>query len=310
MKWKKRGHIYSPSGSLWWAKSYAMIPTAEVLERSVRVYFASLDENMFGRIGSIELDPEDLTNILDHPVEPVLDIGELGTFDDSGVNASSIISYNSLKYLYYIGWQRTQRVPYMLFSGLAISKDNGRTFEKAGRIPVLDRTDDEPFSRSAPFVLYENGIFRVWYWSCIKWSVDENIKDNANAVHYNNVIRYAESGDGINWIAHDENCIDLSDKDEYSVGRPCVINDNGLYRMWYSIRSKTKPYAIGYAESKDGVKWVRRDDEAGIERSADGGWDSEMICYPFVIDINGRRVMFYNGNRHGKTGFGYAELEK
>jgi hypothetical protein len=29
-----------------------------------------------------------------------------------------------------------------------------------------------------------------------------------------------------------------------------------------------------------------------------------------VIDVNGRRLMFYNGNRHGATGFGVAEFER
>lgn len=308
MKWKKGGLIYSPDGSLWWAKSYAMIPTAEVTGNNIRVYFSSLDENMFGRIGYVDLDPDNLNKIVYLTKEPVLGLGELGIFDDSGVNASSIINLNNKKYLYYIGWQRTQRVPYMLFSGLAISKDGGKTFEKHSPVPVLDRTENEPYSRSAPFVLYENEIFKVWYWSCIKWSVDENIKDNSNAVHYNNVIRYAESSDGINWITNNIICISLKDEDEYSVGRPCVINDKGLYKMWYSIRSKSKPYTIGYAESADGINWQRKDNEAGIEKSQNG-WDSEMLCYPFVIDVNGRRIMFYNGNRHGKTGFGYAEIE-
>src|SRR4030095_110254 len=309
MKWKKAGLIYSPDGSLWWAKSYALLPTAEQIgKNTVRGYFSSLDENFFGRVGYTDLDANDLHKVLHVSAEPVLDIGELGAFDDSGVNPSSIINIMSKKYLYYIGWQRTVRVPYMLFSGLAVSENSGKTFTKNSKTPVLDRTTDEPFSRSAPFVLAENGVFKMWYWSCIKWSVDENIKDNSSAVHYNNVIRYAESDDGINWKASDRISIELGSEDEYSVGRPCVLYEDGKYKMWYSIRSKSKPYAIGYAESKDGISWVRKDDEAGIERSTEG-WDSEMICYPFVINVNGKKIMFYNGNRHGKTGFGYAVLE-
>ena len=38
------------------------------------------------------------------------------------------------------------------------------------------------------------------------------------------------------------------------------------------------------------------------------GWDSEMICYPCVVKTKEKYYMFYNGNSHGKTGFGYAEL--
>jgi hypothetical protein len=35
-----------------------------------------------------------------------------------------------------------------------------------------------------------------------------------------------------------------------------------------------------------------------------------MICYGAVVDLIGRRLMFYNGNRHGESGFGCAVLEQ
>jgi hypothetical protein len=75
--------------------------------------------------------------------------------------------------------------------------------------------------------------------------------------------------------------------------------------MWYSYRGSS--YRIGYAESDDGVAWVRKDEEAGIDVSPDG-WDSEMIEYPCVFDHAGSRYMLYNGNGYGATGIGLAEL--
>jgi hypothetical protein len=50
------------------------------------------------------------------------------------------------------------------------------------------------------------------------------------------------------------------------------------------------------------------DERVGIHVSANG-WDSEMIEYAFVFDLNGDRFMIYNGNDFGKTGLGYARLE-
>jgi hypothetical protein len=35
-----------------------------------------------------------------------------------------------------------------------------------------------------------------------------------------------------------------------------------------------------------------------------------MICYPCVVEVDGRTLMFYNGNGFGQTGFGYAVLEE
>ena len=86
--------------------------------------------------------------------------------------------------------------------------------------------------------------------------------------------------------------------------------------MWYCYRGsvdyrtrRDQAYRIGYAESSDGITWQRLDDEVGIERS-ESGWDSVMMEYPFVYDHGGRKIMLYNGNGFGETGFGYAILEE
>lgn len=304
MKWRKKGLIYAPKGDLWWSKNYAMPPTAQVLnDKVIRIYFASLDDAAYGRIGYVDLDAENPSRILKKSTEPILDLGEIGTFDDSGVNPSCVFRLNNQTFLYYIGWQRAERVPYMLFAGLATSRD-GETFKKHSRVPILDRTGDEPFSRTAPCVILEHGVFKMWYWSCLNWT------DAGGWIHYNNVIRYLESKDGISWKGVGAVCISPQSAEDYSIGRPWVIRDSDIYRMWYSIRSSSSetPYRIGYSESEDGLHWQRKDDEAGVT-SSDAGWDSEMVCYPCVVDACGKRYMFYNGNRHGSTGFGYAVLE-
>jgi len=294
--------VYATQANYWWSQNYAMLPTIDIMDDILRVYFASLDEEKIGRIGFIDLDAHNPKNIVNISEEPVLDIGELGLFDDSGVNPSCLINIFDCKYLYYIGWQRTKQTPYMLFTGLAVSK-NGSPFKKVKNIPILDRTNDEPYSRSAPFVMKEGNIFKMWYWSCIKWSAKVS-----NEPHYNNVIKYAVSNNGIDWIPQSEICISPNFVEEYSVGRPWVVKDDNLYKMWYSIRSHSEPYKIGYAISENGVHWERQDENAGISRSQ-SGWDSEMICYPCIIDVHGQRYLFYNGNRHGSTGFGYAVWE-
>lgn len=299
MQWEKQGLVFAPDGEVPWARSYALLPTVEFrADSSLRVYFSSLDDQMFGRIGYVDLDPANLSRVVRFSAEPVLDLGRLGCFDDSGVNPSSIVTQEGRTLMYYIGWQRCVRVPYMLFTGLAEKTDDG-TFKKLRQTPVLDRSEDEPFSRAAPFVLFEDGDWKVWYWSCSEWRVTDR------RVHYFNSIRYATSTDGIDWRVHPHHCLRPQSAEEYSVGRPCVLRRGGEYHMWYSIRSFDELYAIGYARSTDGIHWVRCDDEAGIAKSAEG-WDSEMVCYPYVFELDDRLHMFYNGNHHGASGFGWA----
>jgi predicted GH43/DUF377 family glycosyl hydrolase len=303
MIWRKRGLVYRPNGERWWARQYATIPTAEALDdRTLRVYFAALDDRRYGRIGFVDLDARDPTRILAESSEPVLDLGEPGTFDDCGVNASCTVTVGDRRFLYYIGWQRCERVPYMLFSGLATSVDQ-QVFQRASRVPILDRTGAEPFSRSAPCVLPVEDGFHMWYWSCLRWS------EGRNGLHYNNVIRHASSTDGIHWRPADDICLQPEWPWEYSLGRPWVVRDGSVWRMWFSVRSEEEPYRLGYAESSDGRSWLRDDSRVGIS-SSESGWDSEMTCYPCVVDAGGCRYLFYNGNRHGATGFGYAVLEQ
>jgi hypothetical protein len=302
MRWRKLGLVYTPAGDRVWARQYAHLPTPVVWdEKTIRVYFSGLDTEKFGRIGYVDVNANDPTRMLSESPEPVLDLGQPGMFDDCGVNPSCLLRIGDCWRMYYIGWQRSQRVPYLLFAGMAESAD-GRRFERASRAPVLDRTDAEPFLRSATSVLENDGGYQAWYVSATGWTT-------VNAESYPRYdVRSADSIDGFNWSSGGAVCIEL-EVDEFGIGRPWVVRDADRYRMWYSIRSHSRPYRIGYAESVDGLRWDRQDDRVGIVAS-NSGWDSEMICYAAVIDANGQRLMFYNGNRHGATGFGVAVLEQ
>jgi hypothetical protein len=302
MRWQKLGLIYRPRGDRWWARTHAYLPTAlGIDDRVIRVYCAGLDTERRGRIGYVDLNAEDPRQILDEAEEPVLDIGEPGTFDDSGVSPSCVVTVEDTQYLYYVGWQKCERVPYMLFTGLAVLQGNGK-FARVFPTPVLDRTPEEPFLRSAASVLRDGGVYRAWYVSGLGW------REMGGRTLPTYLIRHAESEDGVRWRSAGGACIAPRDEDEFGFGRPWVVKDDGVYRMWYSIRRRSVPYTIGYAESWDGIHWERMDHAVGIAPS-ESGWDSEMVCFPCVVDAAGQRYLFYNGNRHGLEGFGCAVLE-
>jgi len=303
MSWRKLGFVYRPPGDRWWARGYAHLPTPmRQGDGSIRVFFAALDDQKFGRIGYADVDPGNPLRVIRTSAEPVFDLGQPGAFDDSGVNPSCVVSVDGEPHMYYIGWQRLQRVPYALFAGLAKFDSTGG-LERVSKAPVLDRTDREPFLRSATSVLFDGGRYRAWYVSALDWI------QVSGSPYPRYVVRHAESTDGFAWSDGGPVCIGHLGPDEFGIGRPWVVRDPDCYRMWYSIRSRTAPYCIGYAESPDGLAWTRRDELVGIGVSAEG-WDSEMICYPAVIDVGGRRLMFYNGNRHGSTGVGAAVWEE
>jgi predicted GH43/DUF377 family glycosyl hydrolase len=301
MKWIKQGRLFDlPHDRRGWMVSHAAVPYAEVLQGSrYRVYFSARDRRNRARTGFFDFDLHDPKKILGISATPIIELGPLGAFDDSGAMLSWIINHQNRKYFYYFGWNLGVTVPFRNAIGLAVL-ENGREMPvKISQGPILDRNTDDPFFVSNPCVLIDNGLWRMWYLSCREWKME-----GGKPKHWYH-IRYAESPDGIQWKRTGIVCIDFASKAEYAISRPCVIKGRDGYQMWYSYRGKN--YRIGYAESADGLHWTRKDSEAGITVSR-SGWDSKMIEYPFVFDDNENRYLLYNGNDYGKTGIGLALL--
>ena len=302
VKWRKLGLVYRPAGNLWWAREYAHLPTAMVLDDRIRVYYATLDNKRYGRICYVDLDREDPTKVISAPSQPILVPGNPGHFDACGVNPSCIIPRGSYLFMYYIGWQKCETVPYLLFSGVAVATYPEMTFCKTANVPLLDRNNEEPVLRSAPCVIKDGDVFKMWYVSGSDWTMGRGEH------HYNNAIRYLESPRPFVWEGTGRLCLAPQGPRDYSEGRPWVIKENGIYKMWTSTRSGRRKYRISYAESPDGEHWTRK--PSGIETSPPGAWDSEMIAYACVVDVGDKRFMFYNGNSCGQSGFGVAVEER
>jgi len=268
----------------------------------VRVYFSARDDQGRSLIGAGALDLDRPPGGLRPDPAPLLGPGCPGTFDESGVTTSCLVEHDGTRFLYYTGWTRGVTVPFYFYAGLAASGDGGRSFERVSRAPILERSEVDPFLTASPWVLVEDGGWRMWYVSCVGW------EPTPNGPRHRYHIKYAESADGIRWAREGRVCVDFASAEEYAFARPCVIKESaGVYRMWYAVRGKR--YRIGVAESADGLTWTRHDDAAGIDVSA-SGWDSEMIEYPVVFDAAGRRYMLYNGNGYGRTGMGLAVLDQ
>jgi hypothetical protein len=280
-------------------KSHASAPVALRLGGDLyRVYFATRDDSNRSHIAFVEIDLNSPREILALAGEPALAPGALGHFDDHGVYASSIVEHERKLWMYYIGFSPGVRRPlYYASVGLAVSDNGGRTFRKMFISPIMSRSEYDPCLVTGPFVILDNGVWRMWYVSGLKWN------EEAGELHSYYHIKYAESANGIEWQRDGLVSIELREG-ERNISRPCVLKGADGYQMWYSY-NVGEGYRIGYAESTDGYVWTRRDDEAGIEVS-DAGWDSKALAYPCVIDHQGTKYMFYNGNEFGKDGFGLA----
>jgi hypothetical protein len=301
--WRKLGLVHVADGSVSWARSHAAVPTALLLdEQRIRVYVAFVDAEQIGRVGYVDVDASDPLRVLEVSERPVLDIGAPGMFDDHGVNPLSVCEQDGQIRLYYAGWQLGVAVRYFLFLGLATSEDGGASFRRHSRVPVLDRSDAEPMLRSSAHVA-PGRPWRMWYAGGERWT---EAGDRPRPTYE---LRYLESDDGLHWGPEGRVCMSFADADEFGFSRPFVVEEADRLAMWYSIRTVSRGYRIGFAESRDGIQWERHDESAGISVS-DAGWDSEMVCYPCVQRTRYGRYLFYNGNGYGRTGFGVAVAEE
>lgn len=312
MNWIKKGLIYKPKGDLEWSQSHAQVPVVDILNDKIwRIYFSTRDKNQCSRASFIDVEAGNPSNIIRINKTPLLELGQKGTFDDCGTMPSWITNYEGKKYMFYIGWNVRNTIPYHNSIGLAISEDNGETFTKFSEGPIIERNHIEPYFNGTSCVIIDNGVWKNWYLSCTGWKEFNGKMEPC----YN--LKYAESPDGINWTRNGTVAIDYKNENEAGLVKASVLIENGIYKMWYSYRNlqnyrvdSAQSYRIGYAESQNGINWVRMDEKMNDFQLSEIGWDSLMLAYPHVIDHNGKKFMFYNGNGFGQSGFGYAILEK
>lgn len=316
-KWTKLGKVFNPSEAKTadWMQEYAQLPSPLIISEDViRVYFATRPQRdaelqYVSRSGYVDLDRSDLTKVLHISHKPVLELGDIGSFDEFGSMTSSFVKFEEKIYAYYTGWTRLQSVPYTMAIGLGISSDGGKSFSKIGNGPIMSSSFNEPYVISGPVVKIIDGKWYMWYLFGTKW-IDSNGKKEPIYK-----LAHATSEDGINWQRNGQQIIPSAVEDECQVSFG-IFQENNKWHTIFAYRPATdfrknseRSYRLGYASSTDLSTWNRDDSQVGIDIS-ENGWDSEMICYPQVCEIDDKYVLFYCGNKFGCYGFGAAVLER
>jgi predicted GH43/DUF377 family glycosyl hydrolase len=314
-KWQKLGRIFDPTSVKGkdWLKEFAQAPDVQIFDSYLRVYFSCRSErdhdNQYISYSSyIDLDRKNLFNIINIADEPILNLGQLGTFDQFGTYPVSTIKVQDEIHIYYGGWTRCESTPYTVAIGKAISTDEGKTFKKIGSGPLLSSTHKEPFEISGPKIRRFNNKWYLWYVAGTKWHKHDG---RAETVFK---IRMATSDDGMNWSRSGEDIIDSKLELDECQASPDVFYQDGRYHMFFcykhgvGFRESDRGYRIGYAFSDNLTDWVRDDEKAGIDIS-EHGWDNQSIAYPHVFKLDHDIYMLYLGNHVGKYGFGLAKLQ-
>jgi hypothetical protein len=317
MYWRKIGKIFDPLEHHFFnnCKEFAQSPQTLVFEDFIRVYFSSRETDKEGKHLSkiLYVDfSKDFKKILKISNHEIIKLGNLGCYDEHGIFPLNILKHNKIIYGYIGGWNRRYSVLIDGAIGLSISKDEGETFQRIADGPIMGPNLNEPFLIADPFVKIYNNTFHMWYIFGEKWV--EFKKDSQPERVYK--IAHATSLDGINWNRNGKYIIPDSLLEEESQALPTVIKIEETYHMYFCFRyaadfrtNVSRGYRLGYAYSTDLINWTRDDSKSGIELNDTNEWDSNMICYPHIFNLDNKIYMLYNGNDFGRTGFGIAELK-
>ncbi len=301
MKWQKLGRIIAPLPELEWISTFAGPSYAAQIGDSSQfyIYITGRDAKNRSQIGRIRIDIRQPQQVLEISPKPLFSFGELGSFDENGVSYPWMVQHEGRLWMYYVGWMPTVLTPFNLQLGLAIEQADGH-FERYSRAPILSRTNEDHLSFGSACVRKEGDLWRMYYTCFLRWG-----QKPSDHKHYY-VIKYAESDDGIHWQRNNHICINIEAESEYSICKPTLYKDTlGIYHLWHTYRGEQ--YRIGYAYSKDGIHFTRRDDLVGIEVS-ERGWDDTAMCYAQVFPFEEHLYMIYNGNEYGREGLGLARM--
>ncbi|MCM2351372.1 MAG: hypothetical protein NDI69_15225 [Bacteriovoracaceae bacterium] len=295
--------VFNPVSYSEWIRNSALTPTPFLLnDDTIRVYCGFRDDEGVSRIGFVDVSSQNPTTILKVSETPALDIGRDGCFDDNGVILGHIERRQSEVWMYYVGFQLTKKAKFLAFTGLAISKDSGTTFQRFSEAPILDRHHGGTTIRALHSVVKHGETWLGWFAQGDGW---ETI-NGRQFPQYN--IWQADSKDGIHF-KNPKLVIDNDySKHEYRIGRPSTFDIHGqLYMFFTKGTTSGKDYFPGTAKLNQEGIWERDDSLFPLNLSKEG-WDSTHLCYPRMIEVKEKYYLFYNGNNMGHDGFGVAEV--
>jgi hypothetical protein len=209
-----------------------------------------------------------------------LDIGPNPDYYDLHIISPRILIENGTYKMWY---SSSEGVHYHI--AYATSAD-GISWTKHGMVLDIGNPGEPDDTHVAyHWILKEGSLYKMWY-----SGLDEYTP-------YGGIYRifYATSADGLSWTKHGV----VVDADSPGgpgyplTNRPCLLNENGTYKMWYSGLDEAGIRRILYATSPDGVSWTKH----GIvfDAGPPGGLEVTGVTTPFVVRREGRYLMWYAG---------------
>ncbi len=200
---------------------------------------------------------------------PVFGSPELGTTFDAYVTKTDG------KYRMDFSWRAKKSL------AVTFSEDGIHWSEPQITLPCIPDTGwEDNVNRNC--VLKIDGVYKMWY---------------CGLVRGHSYIGYAESEDGIHFKRMFKEPIMYPERpwEGASVMNPCVLYEDGLYRMWYSAGETYEPNVLGYAESEDGIRWRKINFNPIFLCDENNVYEQARVGGCQVLKVDGEYYLFYIG---------------
>ncbi|MCU0369940.1 MAG: T9SS type A sorting domain-containing protein [Bacteroidales bacterium] len=164
--------------------------------------------------------------------EPVLELGDPGDWDDTWAYVNTVLFEEGMYKMWYTGFDGAYTC-----IGYATSAD-GITWDKHPDNPVIEPGGSGFGGLDAaqnPRVIHSDAGYEMWF--------------NGQYADPDFNVYYGTSSDGIEWSYSYEPVMMTGETGSFDsewVWHPCVIFDEGVYRMWYSGYNGSG-WSVGYA---------------------------------------------------------------
>jgi predicted GH43/DUF377 family glycosyl hydrolase len=253
-----------------------------------RLWYGGWSDVSAGRFGNAF--SQDCENWTKKAENPVLDPGKNGEWDDIGVSPTSVIYDEGIYKMWYSGFDGSHnRIGYAISTdGINWAKPILGLFSYGGNSNnniVVDIGSGGSWNEDTSYVptviKEENGQYKMWFTGA-----------RANVL----TMGYATSPDGITWTEYPSNPV-ISEGtywwENTDIHSPTVINNSGLYEMWYTGIQNNQIGRIGYANSSDGISWVKYPDP--VLDAGPSSWDNGEVFNSYVMKVHDTYEMWYVG---------------
>jgi predicted GH43/DUF377 family glycosyl hydrolase len=259
-----------------------------------KMWYTGTDAESSGRIG-YATSSDGITWTKQNSGNPVLAYGAGGKFDDAQAAYGSVLKDGATYRMWYAGdaGSGVWTIGYATSSdGIVWTRQNsGNAVLGAGSGGYFDA-----LGVSYPQVILDSGTFRMWYGG-----------KNASGTWQ---VGYATSSDGISWTRQNSsNAVLLVSGGKFDATHVLpggVVKDGLTYRMVYAGFDGTN-WRNGYANSLDGIVWVKQNSGNAILGIGTGNFDNLFVhqgC--LLLDSNTFKYWYGGQDVGGQYKIGYA----